>query len=479
MKSRRFIPLLIILVLNPVLLSQERFRKYPPNPEPLPPLRLPEIESQTLSNGLGISVIRLTKIPVISLQLIIFSGESTSPDSLPGLATFTSKMLNRGSLNLSFSEIEKTIDLIGGEFSVQTFPDYTVFSLFFLEEYLDTALELLSQMLLQPTFPRQEIENVKRNMFYDLASKRNNPEFAGKKLLYQILFKEHTYRKIFFNDDIIKKYSLKNIQMFFNKFYCPNNAHLVLVGNLSLSTASRKISSYLNTWKKQNIEIYHFPPPKPLEKTKICFINIPGLKDALIFSGSSLPPKTVPEYFSLIVLNQVLGGTPMSRLFMNLRESKGFAYWAFSEMEFYKSCGIFYIRARVRPGVIHSSVLEILNEIRRISAQRIPGQEIEQAKSYLIGNFPLSIQRYDELASRVSEIKALNLNEGHWNKYYENIMYIDSQIVFKSAYNNLLNPPIIVIVGDQDNIIDELHKFKTVEVYDNSGKYLYRLTKEQ
>jgi predicted Zn-dependent peptidase len=446
MKIRHFTPLLIILFLNPILLSQERFRKYPPNPDPLPSLKLPEIESQTLSNGLKISLMRLTKIPVISLQLIIFSGESTSPDSLPGLATFTSKMLNRGSLNLSFSEIEKTIDLIGGEFSVKTFPDYTVFSLFFLEEYFDTALELLSQMLLQPTFPRQEID---------------------------------TYRKIFFNDDIIKKYSLKNIQMFFNKFYCPNNAHLVLVGNLSLSTASRKISSYLYTWRKQNIETYYFPPPKPLEKTKICFINIPGLKDALIFSGSSLLPKTDPEYFSLIVLNQVLGGTPMSRLFMNLRESKGFAYWAFSEMEFYKSCGIFYIRARVRPDVIHSSVLESLNEIRKISAQRIPGQEIEQAKSYLIGNFPLAIQRYDELASRVSEIKALNLNEGHWNKYYENIMYIDSQIVFKSAYNNLLYPPIIVIVGDQDNIIDELLKFKTVEVYDNSGKYLYQLTKEQ
>ncbi len=478
MKIRLFIPLLIMFFLNPFLLSQERFRKYPPNPEPFPSLKLPEIESQILSNGLEISVIRLTKIPVISLQLIIFSGESTSPDSLPGLATFTSKMLNRGSLNLSFSEIEKTIDFIGGEFSVQTFPDYTVFSLFFLEEYLDTALELLSQMLLQPTFPKQGIENVKRNMFYEIASKRNNPEFAGKKLLYQILFKDHTYRKILFNDDIIKKYSLKNIQMFFNKFYCPNNAHLVLVGNLSISTASSKVSHYLKAWKKQNTEKYHFPPPKPLEKTKICFINIPGLKDALIFSGSSLPPKTHPDYFSLIVLNQVLGGTPMSRLFMNLRESKGFAYRAFSEMEFYKSCGIFYIKARVRPDVIHSSVLESLNEIRRISAQRIPSHEIEQAKSYLIGNFPLAIQRYNELASRISEIKALNLNEGHFHKFNENIMNIDSQIVFKSAYNNLLHPPIIIIVGDQNSIIDELLKFKNVEVYDNSGKYLYRLTKE-
>jgi len=275
MKIRHFVPLLIIIFINPILLSQERFRKYPPNPEPLPSLKLPEIESWTISNGLEISVIRLTKIPVISLQLIIFSGESNSPDSLPGLATITSKMLNRGSLKLSFSEIEKTIDFIGGEFSAKTFPDYTVFSLFFLEEYLDNALKLLSQMLLQPTFRKQEIDNVKRNMFYDLASKRNNPEYVGKKLLYKILFKDHTYRKIFFNDDIIKKYSLKNIQMFFNKFYCPNNAHLILVGNLSLSTASRKVSSYLNTWKKQNIEIYHFPPPKPLEKTKICFINIP------------------------------------------------------------------------------------------------------------------------------------------------------------------------------------------------------------
>ena len=205
---------------------------------------------------------------------------------------------------------------------------------------------------------------------------------------------------------------------------------------------------------------------------------MPQTRDAIIFMGIILPPKSNRDFFPLLVMNQVIGGTHLSRLFMNLRESKGYAYWAYSSMEFYKICGVFYIRAKVRLSVIYAAVQEILSEIGIISNRHIPSHEIEQAKSYLIGNFPLSIETYDDLSSRVSEIQAFNLGNEHWDKYYENIMYINSQEVFATAHRILTLKPVIVIVGDRDKILEHLIQFEEVEVYNDQGELQYKITKE-
>jgi zinc protease len=130
-----------LFILNTSLFSQERFRRDPPFPDPLPELILPQVESASLSNGLEVSVIRRQDLQVISMHLIVYAGESFSPDALPGLATFTANMVNKGAVGLSSSRITETIETIGGKFSSETHPDYSVISFTFLEDYLDTALE--------------------------------------------------------------------------------------------------------------------------------------------------------------------------------------------------------------------------------------------------------------------------------------------------------------------------------------------------
>lgn len=461
--------------------SQERFRKTPPYPEPLSELKLPEIQSTSLSNGLSLLVIHRDNHPVISLKVIISAGESSSPEKLPGIATLTAKMLSRGVSYLSSSAIEEKIEYIGGSFSSSTYADYSVFAFTFLDEYLDEALELLSRMFLQPTFIKREIDNVKREMYYEMVKQSADPEILAKRQLLRLLFRNHNYEKITYSEDVIKNLNQMELVSFFKKFYRPNNAHFVLTGNLNLRTASRKISQYFRSWRKKDLKRSFSPPPEPYKKEKICFVNLPKAKDVTIYLGNIILHETNRYLFPLMVMNQVLGGTPNSRLFMNLRESKGYAYHAFSEVELFNTCSIFFIKARVRPEFTLSVIKEALREIEKIAHEKIPSFEIEQAKSYLVGNFPLQIETFDNLASKVSEIKAFNLGEEYWHKYYENIMLINSEKVFEITNKYFLPTPVVVIVGDKnlfmDHITDHINEIKEVEIYDTKGIYQFSIKK--
>jgi predicted Zn-dependent peptidase len=208
---------------------------------------------------------------------------------------------------------------------------------------------------------------------------------------------------------------------------------------------------------------------------KLCFVQIPREKDVHIFMGTLIPPKTSEDYFPLEVLNQVLGGTYISRLFMNLRESKESAYSAFSYLEFYRTCGVFYVHAHIKPGFIRPAVEEIQREIRIISTQRVPNEEIETAKSYLLGRYPLKFQTHADLSARTADMQALDLSDGHWDKYFENIMRIDSRSVFATAQRHSLFTPIVIITGDR--AVLENIGYEKIDVYNSNGELIQSVTK--
>jgi zinc protease len=465
-----------IFLINAPLISQERFRRSPPLPDPFPELSLPPIETHTLTNGLSLAVVRREDRPVISLRLIIMTGERSSPDNLPGLATLTARMLTKGTENLKAVDIEESIEAIGGNLSVDTYPDYSMFNFFFLEEYLDEALRLLGEIIMRPIFPRLEVENVQRSMFYDLAIRSTDPEFLARRLVLQILFESHPYRKIIFDQGEIKNMSRRDVVSFYNKHYLPNNAKLILVGNINLETASRKASRFLSAWQKKELEPSYVPLLDPRDTMRICFIDLPQARDATIYMGNTIFPITSPDYFPFVVLNQIIGGTPNSRLFMHLRESKAYAYYAFSETQFFKGCGVFLVTSKVRREVTYEAIQEILYELDSVRKGDIPSQEIEQAKSYLVGNFPLTIETFDTFSSQIAEIQAFDLGRDHWERYFENLMRINSDMVSDMGQKYSLQTPVIVIVGNNE-ILDYLREFDQVSVYGADGKPRYDIKK--
>lgn len=458
-------------------LAQDRFRKSPPIPDPLIELQLPRIDSMTLMNGLTVAVAPRSAQPFFGLELVIMAGECQSPDALPGLASFTAEMLTRGSSLISAADLKERIEAIGGTLGVQTTPDCTYFSFQFLEEYLDQAMDILGLMVLQPDFSDREIVTLRRVLSYDLRQKQRDPELAGRRQLFRILFKEHPYRRICFSEDAFRTISRRDIQSFYGRHYRPNNAIVLLTGNLNLAVAVRKVSHVLNTWPRKEVERRPLPSPEIWNEEKICFVDLPRARDATLIVGNIIFPLADPDYFPFAVLNQALGGTPFSRLFMNLRETKEYAYNAFSEMELFRGGGIYVVTARVIPSAVFAAGGEILSELVRIARDKISTFELEQAKSYLIGNFPLPLSRPEAFSRRVADLVTFSLGDGHWNRFYDSIMPVDADQIFEVAQKYLRPKPVVVIVGDKNTLLDHLREIERLEVYDLKGALLYTLIK--
>ncbi len=472
MKGARWICICSLFLLAPSF-AQERFRKSPPIPDPLFRLQLPQVESMALMNGLTVAVAMRDNQPFFSLELVIMAGESQSPDPLPGLASFTAEMLTRGTSLVSAAEMEERIEAIGGTLSITTTPDCTRFSFQFLEDFLDQALEVVGLMVLQPNFSEREIAALKRILRFDFRQKQRDPEFVGRRQLLRVLFKEHPYHKFCYNEDAFRNIDRKDIQSFYDRYYRPNNAVLVLTGNLNLAVAVRKVSHFLNTWPRRELERLPLPSLGVNDEEKVCFVDLPRAKEATVIVGNIIFPLAAPDYFPFAVLNQLLGGTPFSRLFMNLRETKEYAYTAFSKTDLFRSGGTYMITAQVIPSAATDSIREISLELERITREKISTFELEQAKSYLIGHFPLQISRPAEFSRSVADLVTFSLGDAHWNRLDDSILQVDADQIFEVAQKYFRPKPAVVIVGDKDVLLDKLRDIERLDVYDLKGTFLY------
>ncbi len=461
----------------PPLAAQEKFRKTPPLPETLRELRLPTVESTILSNGLRVSVVPRPASPLVTLQVIVRAGEGDAPPEIPGVAAVTARMIGRGTKLLSGDDVEDAIESIGGSFSVTVAMDYTALTFSVVEENVDAALELLRQILLEPQFSGMELTSVKRTYSYELRELNRNPEWAARRHFLRFLFERHPYETANYPIDAIPRITARDVAAFYGRFYKPNNAIFLVTGRTSLANAARRVSRHLNNWVSYPVRKADPPPPRPNEKERVCFVDHPGSEDVTILVGNVADTASSPGFFPLLVLNQLLGGTTGSRLFMNLRETKSLAYYAFSELATFRSCGAYWARARVPAESAYATVQEIIGELRTLSVERAKPEEIERAKSFLIGNLPARFATVEGFSARLAEAVGLGLSEGQWNTFSDSIMQVNVENVLEAAGRAFSPVPLVVIVADRGLVDKTLRDFRLVEIYDDNGVFKQTLHK--
>ncbi len=458
--------------------AQERFRRTPPLPDSQSlDLKLPKVESVLLPNGLSVATARRPEAPMVTLQLVIRAGEADSPPDLPGLAAVTARMIGKGTKMLSADYLENMIESMGAEYSVTVLMDYTVLTMHVLEEYLDRAIYVLRLIVLEASFAERELGVVKRNAFWELLEQKKNPEVLGWRQLLRLLFENHPYQRATYSEEVIKFISAKDVAAFYGRFYRPNNAAVLVSGNIDGAAVAMKVGSHFNAWVGQPVERTAVPPPSPNSGERLCYVAVPDVPDATIFAGNVIMDSSDPNFFPFLVLKQVLGGTTRSRLFMNLRESKGYAYYAFSEAEFFRSCGVYWARAGVRPEFVVPAVREIVREIGVMSAEAPAPSEIEEAKSFLIGNLPMRFESREGFANWMARYVALGLDETQWDRGPERFKLVNVERAQDTARKYLSAKPLIVIVGRPEWLGGYLRDFETVEVYDTSGMLKQTLRK--
>ncbi|MDH4198194.1 MAG: insulinase family protein, partial [Candidatus Aminicenantes bacterium] len=415
--------------------------------------------------------------PLVVIHVVILAGEADSPPGLPSVAALTAGMIGRGTPVLTAADLENAVDTMGATFATAVTPDTTVFTFTCLERDLDQALSLLKTMLLEANFDEREIDAVKRTVFYDRFAKGRDPEFVAERQLFRLLFAGHPYEVTTYTEEAVRSPARRDLEAFYSRYYRPNNAIIVVTGDFSLSAISLKVSRQFNAWLTRDVERPFLPVPVPNSASRVCFVDLPSIQNAYIYVGNIVMPMTSPDYFAWLVLDQVLGGTTSSRLFMNLRESKSYAYYAFSETNFFRTSGIFWARAKVTPEVVYPAVQEILKDLGNLANERLPVFEMEQAKAFLIGNFPLRLETPEELGLRAARILTFNLGAEHWNRYLEAVMLISLERVFETSQRYLLPKPVVVIVGSGDEVVDHLREFETIEVYDSKGAWKQTIQK--
>jgi zinc protease len=449
--------------------AQGRFRRTPPIPDSFREIKLPDIESFPLPNGLTVAVTRRPGSPLVTIQVVIMAGESDSRQDLPYVASLTARMIGRGTNTMSSDDMERLIESIGGDFSAMVFMDYTVLTLHVLLEQLDRALDILRLMIVIPEFHEQDLATVRRNFFYDLQAREKDPESVGRRQLERVLFENHPYQTATQGKSRVSYITVKDIRAFFNKFYAPNNAVLVVSGDVDGATVARKVGRLLGPWARRDVVKTALPPPPANDKKRVCFVDFPAAEDAVIYIGNLVMAPRSPDYYPFLVLNQVLGGTMNSRLFMNLRETKGVAYTAFSEVAFYRTCGVFWAKARVMPEAIRAAVGEIIREFQAFPSEKIEPAEIEEAKSFLIGQLPLRFETLEKYGDQLARVLALGLDAGHWGRASDNLMQVNVEEVPAVARKYLAANPVVVIVGKKEWAGEALKDFGAVEMYDLSG----------
>jgi predicted Zn-dependent peptidase len=439
-------------------------RTKPPSLGAPPALHLPAIQATTLPNGLRLAVVEMHEVPVVDLTLILDAGAVRDPADLPGLATFTADMLDEGAGRRGALEIADEAAYLGARLFTSAGYDVATISLHVPAQRLEPALDLLADVALRPTFSDSEITRQRELRNAQLLQLRDQPVAMASVAFPAIVFGPgHPYgRPLNGTDSSTALLSRERVRGFYDAFYRPNHATLLVVGDITLAAATRLAEQRFGGWARGDVpSVAPAAAPPPAPRT-IYLVDKPGAAQSVIRIGHVGVARSTADYFALQVLNTMLGGSFTSRLNQNLRETHGYTYGAGSAFLMRRMAGPFQAYASVVTAKTDSSLIEFLKELRRIRDEPVPQAELDKAKSYIILGLPGSFEATADAAAQYRDVLIYDLPLDYYGGYVAGINGVSVADVQRVA-RRYIDPDHfdIVVVGDRSQIeagIEALHE---------------------
>ena len=445
-------------------------RKAPILPAPRP-FKLPKVTAYQLGNGLSVQLVEDHRVPFVSASLGIKVGSALEPPKLLGLAYLTGDMLNQGTATKTSKEIADEVDFIGGALSEATDYDNSLVSGSALSKYADRLMNILGEVVLKPTFPEDELKLKKTNLIEEIAIKRSEPDFLLDERFAKVTFGNHPYAVVSATKETVERIGRQDLVDFHKSHYLPNYAYLVVVGDFDVNKMKELIASRFGDWKAGTMPTLDQPAPPTQHGKKIYLVDRPGSVQSSIKLGNISIKKTDPDYFPMVVANQILGGGGNARLFLNIREQKGYTYGAYSSVGARKQPGAFAAEAEVRTDVTGPALQEFLYELARMRNLKVSDKELADAKSFLAGSFQLGLETQSGLTQRLLEEKLYDLPENYLERYIDKLLAVSVDDVRRVARKHIDTDNLVIsVVGDASKIKPELEYFAPIDVYDTAGK---------
>ncbi len=446
---------LLLAAVPSLLLAQGVDRSRPPQLPPAPPLRVPAVQTATLPNGLELAVVEMHEVPVVDVSLLIGAGSARDPDDLPGLATFTAAVLQEGAGRRGSLELADEIAYLGARLYSAASYDAANVLLHVPKRRLGPALDLMADVVLRPTFPDSEIARQRDLRRTQILQQRDQPVAMANIAFSAIVFgSAHPYgRPIGGTETSTAALSRDRVTQFYQAYYRPGNARMLVVGDVTLAEARKLIGDRFGAWAGEAVPAVGEPAPPPVAPRTIYLVDKPGAAQSVFRIGQVGVSRSTPDYFALAVLNTILGGSFTSRLNQNLRETHGYTYGANSQFAMRKMAGPFVAASSVVTAKTDSALIEFLKELRRIRDEAVPQTELEKAKAYIALGLPSEFETTSGAAAQFRELLLYGLPLDYYASYIPRINAVTAADVQRVA-RQYLDPDHfdIVIVGDRARI---------------------------
>lgn len=437
-------------------------------------VRLPKPVEVTLENGLTVLIMEDHRFPTVFVNLQISgAGPLYEPAELPGLASITAQMMREGTKTRTSKQIAEEVDRLGATLSVSSSfgSSGATLSASGLSDNLDEWFPLAVDVLMNPSFPADELANLKQRLKVQLRAQRSQPSFLARERFSRAVYGSHPAAVVSATSESIDAITPELLAKWHRERYAPQNAILGIAGDVRAQEMIAKLKKWFASWQKTDLREVLPPNPTPALAKKIYVVDRPGSVQSTIWLGNIAIDRRDPDYIAMVVWNRIFGEGPAARLFLNLREEKGYTYGVYSGFTALKYPGPWQASGDVRTEVTEGAMNEFLKEIRRIRDEKVPDTELTEAKQSMVANFALSLEQPTQLLSYAITRKIYGFPDDYWDTYPAKIMAVTADDVQRVA-RKYVNPDTlqVVVVGDASKIKTVLENFGPVEVYSTEGK---------
>ncbi|AYN02690.1 M16 family metallopeptidase [Chryseobacterium sp. 3008163] len=424
-----------------------------PKAGPTPAINIAQPKTFQLKNGLTVMVVENNKLPRVNMSLSM-DRQPYFEGNIAGVSEIMASQLDNGTTTLSKDEFNKKIDYLGASLNFSS----AGASANSLSKYFPQVLTLMSDAIINPKFSADEIETAKQRTIEGLKSEEKNASSIASRVSNALAYGKNTSRGEFETEESIKKITLADVQNVYKKYYAPDNAYLVIVGDVKLDQIKPLVEKTFNNWKKADTKFAALEPATNVAKTEINVVDVPSAVQSVVSVGNLTSLKmSDPNYFPATIANYILGGGGEARLFMNLREKNGFTYGAYSSMTASKYSPDFSAEASVRNEVTDKAVKEFMNELNGISM--VKPEELANAKAKLKGSFIMALEQPATIARFAVNQKVNNLPADFYTNYLKSIDKVTAADVSNAVKANILpNQSRIFIAGKASDISEGLEK---------------------
>ncbi|WP_294203618.1 pitrilysin family protein [uncultured Chryseobacterium sp.] len=436
-----------------------------PKPGPTPAINIAKPKTFKMSNGLTVMVVENNKLPRVSASLTMdrppyYEGNVT------GVSEIMAEQFENGTTSMSKDAFNKKVDYLGANLNFSS----NGASANSLSKYFPEVLGLMADAIVNPKFSAEEIQDSKARAIEGLKSEEKNASAIASRVSNALMYGKNTSRGEFETVESINRIQLADVQNIYKKYYAPDNAYLVIVGDVKFDKVKPLVEKAFSGWKKANTPMTPVEPAANVAKTEIDVVDVPSAVQSVVSLNNlnTLKMKDA-NYFPATIANYILGGGGEARLFMNLREKNGFTYGAYSNMSASKYSPQFSASASVRNEVTDKAVKEFMNELNAISA--VKPEELENAKAKLKGSFILALEQPATIARFALNQKIQDLPDDFYTNYLKSIDKVTAADVSNAVKSTIMpNQSRIFIAGKASDISEGLEKLGyPVKYYDTQA----------